>query len=442
MWGCRELILIRVPYGIKLFGLFHRHTAGEETKYKEAGTKIILLHYSIPPVVGGVESVLEQHARLMADDGHQLQVMAGRGAQFDTRIPFLNVPLIDSRHADILAVKRELDAAKVTQSFHALATRIETQLLELTSNTDILIAHNVCSLNKNLPLTAALYKISKQYKTPRLILWHHDLAWTTPRYQNELHAGYPWDLLRSAWPDVQQITISDMRQAELSELTKMDKSRIAVIPHGVDVERFYKLEKQTQEYVKKLDLLQASPLLLLPVRITPRKNIEFALRVLASLHARFPSAQIVVTGPLGPHNPANVKYFDRLRALRTELGLSNAAHFLAELTDEYIPDSLISDFYKLADALLFPSFEEGFGIPILEAGFAGLPVFCSDIPPLRKLGGEFATYFSPQENPESIAKMIADHFSASAVFGLRSSVRAHYTWERIYTTMIAPLFQA
>ena len=200
--------------------------------------------------------------------------------------------------------------------------------------------------------------------------------------------------------------------------------------------------KQTQKYTRKLDLLRASPLLLLPVRITPRKNIELALRVLAALRTRFPAAKLVVSGPLGPHNPANVEYFERLLALRTELGLAGAAHFLAELSSEFVPDAVISDFYKLADALLFPSFEEGFGIPLLEAGFAGLPVFCSDIPPLRKLGGDFAAYFAPEADPAGVANMMADRFSTSAVFGLRARVRAQYTWERIYTTMIAPLLQA
>ena len=80
--------------------------------------------------------------------------------------------------------------------------------------------------------------------------------------------------------------------------------------------------------------------------------------------------------------------------------------------DEFIPDEVISDFYKLADALLFPSFEEGFGIPILEAGFAGIPVFCSDILPLKKLGGEFVSYFSPEDKPDVVAKMMTDYFKA------------------------------
>jgi len=403
--------------------------------------KIAIVHYSVSPIVGGVESVIEHHARLMADDGHQVQVIAGRGGQFDARIPFSQVALADSRHADVLAIKQELDGGVVSQQFKELASKIEAQLLELLSSTDLLIAHNVCSLNKNLALTAALFNISQQNKRPRLILWHHDLAWASPRYRNELHAGYPWDLLKTAWKGVTQVTISDMRQNELSELMKIDKSQITVIPNGVDMENFFKLEEQTREYVKRLKLLQASPLLLLPVRITPRKNIEFALRVLASLRIRFTAAQLVVTGPLGPHNPANIKYLESLSMLSTELGLSNAAHFLAELTDEYIPDPVISDFYKLADMLFFPSFEEGFGIPILEAGLANLPIFCSDIPPLQKLGGAYVNYFSPNEKPEIVAERVAGYLSASAVFGLRANFRSEYTWERIYLRKIAPLFR-
>lgn len=403
--------------------------------------RITLLHYSAPPIVGGVESVLEHHAHLMADAGHEVQVIAARGAQFDPVIKFLPVSLVDSRHPDILDVKKELDAGVVSEKFHELTKAIEAQLGPLLSNTEVLIAHNVCSLNKNLPLTAALFNMSKQGKIPRLILWHHDLAWTTSRYQKELHEGHPWDLLKTAWPNAKQVTISDMRQDELAELMELDKSQVEVIPNGVDVGKFLKLEEQTLGYIKKLDLLQASPLFLLPVRITPRKNIEFALHILQTVCQDFPSARILVTGPLGPHNPANIHYFEKLVELRKELDLENNVHFLAELTDDYIPDAVISDFYKLADALLFPSLEEGFGIPILEAGIAGLPVFCSDIPPLQKLGGEFVTYFSAQENPTDIGKMISKYFSENKVYGLSAKVRESFTWESVYTTKISPLLQ-
>jgi glycosyltransferase involved in cell wall biosynthesis len=125
--------------------------------------------------------------------------------------------------------------------------------------------------------------------------------------------------------------------------------------------------------------------------------------------------------------------------LRKELKLENVLHFLAELTTEYISDEVISDFYHLADALFLPSREEGFGIPILEAGLAGLPIFCSDIPPLRSLGGSYVTYFSPDADPNGIAETIAKHLSSNPVFRMRAQVRRHYTWARIYTRKIAPL---
>ena len=51
--------------------------------------KIILLHYSAPPIVGGVESVIGHHTRLMVDDGHEVCVVAGRGEQTDQRVGFV-----------------------------------------------------------------------------------------------------------------------------------------------------------------------------------------------------------------------------------------------------------------------------------------------------------------------------------------------------------------
>lgn len=401
-------------------------------------TSVALLHYSAPPIVGGVESVLGVQARLMADAGHQVRIVAARGEQTDPRIPFVHVPLADSRHPDILKLKTDLDLGRVPPAFGELVTSLTTQLNEVLNGVDVLIAHNVCSLNKNLALTAAIRNLADEHR-PHIVLWHHDLAWTTPRYRAELHDGYPWDLLRQAWPGVKQVTISEMRRQELAELFQISRDKIAVVPNGVDATRFHKLEKQTREYVQQLDLLNASPLLLLPVRITPRKNIELALRVCASLTWHFPDTKLVVTGPLGPHNPANVQYFEKLTSLRKELGLDQAVYFLAELTTDYIPDEVISDFYHLADALFLPSREEGFGIPILEAGLAGLPIFCSDIPPLQSLGGSNVIYFSPDADPNELANTVMGCLSSSAVFQMRTTVRREYTWERIYTQYIAPL---
>lgn len=402
--------------------------------------KIAILHYSVPPVVGGVESVIAHHARLMSAGGHSVRLIAARGESLSENIPLTSIPLSDSQHPRVLAVKEQLDRGEITNEFESLRDELAEQLKSALLDIDILIVHNVCSLNKNLALTAALHKLhTSSEKFPHLILWHHDLAWTTPRYASELHDGYPWDLLKTAWPNATQVVVSEMRQDELADLMKIDKNEITVVPNGMDINTFFKLEKQTQSYVKQLKLLEANPLLLLPVRITPRKNIEMALHVLNHLHKHYPNAQLVVTGPLGPHNHANVEYFDMLKSLREKLGLSESAHFLAELTDKYIPDAVIFDFYRLADALFLPSQEEGFGIPILEAGLAAIPIFSSDIPPLRKLGENYVTYFSPDGDPKTVSNLLCENISSNPVLKMKANVRSNYTWSSIYTAKIAPL---
>jgi len=383
---------------------------------------------------------MAHHARLMAEEGHRVTVLAGRGKPFNQNIQLKIIPLMDSRHPDILAVKKSLDSGIVCDQFHELCAQITLKLEENLGSVDWIIAHNIASLNKNLPLTQALKTISEKPGAPRLILWHHDLAWTTPRYQSELHPGFPWELLKTPWEKATQVVVSRLRQIELANLLGIPIEQIKVIPNGLDIEHFLKLEEQTIGFIKTLDLLSAKPLLLLPVRITTRKNIEMALHVLYFLKQKMPQAALVVTGPLGPHNPANLDYFSRLLALREDLHLEDAAHFLAEHTDDYLADAVIADFYRLADALIFPSLEEGFGIPVLEAGVSGMPIFCSDIIPLRELGGERVEYFSPGGDPKQVAELIYNRLSENPQVELRSSVRTAFTWDNIYREKISPLF--
>jgi mannosylglucosylglycerate synthase len=412
--------------------------------------RVALLHYAVPPVVGGVESILAQQARLLAAAGHAVTVVAARGELGAAGLRFVRVPLADSRHPRVLAAKAELDAGRVPADFAALTALLTDDLRAALAGCDVLLAHNVCSLNKNLALTAALYALNGQPGFPRLVLWHHDLAWTTPRYRAELHDGEPWDLLRRDWPGTQQVVVSAARQAELAALLGVPLMRIRVVPNGVDLAPLLKLSPQTQSLMDQMALTQAAPLLLLPVRLTPRKNIELALHTLAALRRWQPSgapgaapphaaAMLLVTGPEGPHNPANAAYRQRLLLLRDELGLRGAAHFAIEHTDEYLPDEGLADFYRLADALLLPSREEGFGLPVVEAGLARLPVFCAGIPPLRAIGLDDVTYFSPEAPPEQVAELIASRLSNDPAYRLAVRARRDYAWPRIYAEQIEPL---
>lgn len=398
--------------------------------------KIALLHYSAPPIVGGVESVMAEHARRMADAGHEVRILAGRGSVFDEHITFIQIPRLDSRHPDVQRMKADLDRGGTPPDFSDLVKTICLELNAAAADVDVLIAHNVCSLHLNLALTAALHEFTENSRRPRLIIWHHDLAWTTPRYRDELHAGYPWDLLSRRWKWADQVVVSDQRRRELAELYRIPPEQIQVIPNGIDVNRFFKLESLTSEIIGKIKLLDASPLLLLPVRLTPRKNIELGLRVLRELLEELPEAILLVTGPLGPHNRANVEYLERLIKLRQDLGLEEQARFMAEFSDGFLPDEVIYDFYRMADALFLPSREEGFGIPILEAALEGIPIFCADIPPLRSLAGEHAGYFSPDGQPGEIADAIVGRLRSNPVYRLRSRVKKHFTWDRIYHEQI------
>jgi glycosyltransferase involved in cell wall biosynthesis len=401
--------------------------------------RIALLHYTSPPIVGGVESVLAQHARLMTKAGHEVTILTGRGNLFDELIPVHVLPRLDSRDTEVIKVKEELDTGKYTVNFDNLRDKIKKDLQTELRGFDILIAHNVACLHKNLPLSAALHQAYQMPGFPRLILWHHDLAWTTARYRSEMHEGYPWDLLRSKWTGATHVTISELRRQELSKLMGIAPETIGVIPNGVDINTFFKLEPFTIKLVEQLKLNHADPLFLLPVRLTPRKNIELALRVLAKLRIEFPKVMLLVTGPLGAHSPTNAAYKQRLLHQRSELDLRGAVHFLAEISAESIPDSVIADFYRLADALIFPSREEGFGIPIIEAAFSSMPVFCTDIPVLRELGGEDVSYFDPGAEPETIASQITNRLKSEATWRWARRAKHNYGWDSIYRLQIDPL---
>jgi mannosylglucosylglycerate synthase len=405
-----------------------------------AGTRTIaLVHYAAPPVVGGVEHVLAHHAVLLADAGHDVRIVAGRGRSPDPRVRFVKVPLLDPRHPDVERIQRVLGEGRVPDDFTASVAAIQALLVESLRDVDVVIAHNVCSLNLHLALTAALRRMADDGAPRRLVLWHHDLVAASPAQRDALHPGMPWDLLRTAWPGAIQVTISEERRQQLAALIGVAPDTIAVVPNGADTSRMWGVDQRTAERIARLGLPQADPLLLVPSRITPRKNIELALCVVAEMRRRGRPAAVLVTGPADPHHPDGDAYVERLLALRRSLSLEDAARFLSTEAAGPPTDAMMRGLYHLADALFLPSREEGFGIPIVEAALCRLPIACTGLPTLRRLAGDAAVYFGADDDPARVADGLLRLVDADPVGRLAHRIRAEYGWAAIYRERIAPL---
>lgn len=404
-----------------------------------------IVHYAAPPVVGGVELTIFHHARLLTELGHRVTVVAGRGAPFLRRVAFREEVLVGSRSQPIATINQALAAGQIPPEFDAVVATVADVLLRDLGACDVAIGHNLFTLHKNLALTVAVHRLVVERAGPPWVAWHHDLAWLRSQYQPELHPGEPWELLRRPWPRVRHVTVSEAQRAALVRLYGGDPGEIAVIPPGVEPADFYRLSDTAARLVRCWRLLDAECLFLLPARITRRKNIELGLRWLAAVREQSGwDARLLVTGPPGPHNPANAAYLEQLLALRHDLGLRDAVHFVYETHGQadlplLLTDEEVASLYQITDALLFPSRQEGFGIPILEAALARLPIFAVDLPPFHESAGSGAVLFPQNAPPADVARTIITTLQADRAFQLRRRVLSHFTWQRLVETRVVPL---
>ena len=187
-------------------------------------------------------------------------------------------------------------------------------------------------------------------------------------------------------------------------------------------------------------------ILLMPVRVTSAKNIEFALRVVAALKQLKCYPKLVLTGPPDPHDSNSMAYFQSLISLRRKLGVENEMHFVYKSGPQsdkgYIIDQrVVSDLYRVADVMFMPSHREGFGMPVLEAGLVGLPVIATDVPAISEMDFEKAFIFSHDIEPQQLAQQILERMDASPEHHLRVKVRQNFTWKAIFERDILPLLE-
>lgn len=409
--------------------------------------KVGILHYSAPPVIGGVENVILAHVRLFIEAGCSVAVLAGRGGpeSLPSGTEFMGIPEMDSQHPQIVEMSRELEEGRVPPHFEDVTNGLAEALAPGLQTIDLLIVHNVFTKHFNLPLTTALFRLLDRGVIRRCVAWCHDLTWTSPNSRSRVHVGYPWDLLRKQRSDIRYVTVSQERQRELAGLFGCPPEQIEVIYNGVDPQELLALSEDGLDLINRLDLWDSDFNLLMPVRVTQAKNIELALHVVAALKAKGLRPKLIVTGPPDPHDPANMQYFQRLMNLREELGVVNQMRFVygsgpnpAEPLTVEMP--IVAQLLRVSDALFMPSHREGFGMPVLEAGLAGIPIFCStQVPAGTEIGRGDIISFAPDADAREVAGLILTWMENDPVFRLRRRVRQELTWRGIFQRQILPL---
>jgi glycosyltransferase involved in cell wall biosynthesis len=192
------------------------------------------------------------------------------------------------------------------------------------------------------------------------------------------------------------IAVSESTRDDLAHFYPFAAARTRVIHHGVGEEFF------------KLDRSHVDPILLCVSTLHPHKNIE---RLIRAFTRRKRDCRLVLAGMRGFQTSAIEKLVTK------EI----------EITGWIARDDLVK-LYARARAFIYPSMFEGFGMPVLEALAAGIPVACSDIPPLREIGGDAALYFDP-ENEDAIADAIDRILTTQPSDKGRQHAR-EFTWRR------------
>ncbi len=410
--------------------------------------RVAIIHYTAPPVVGGVEAVIQAHARLLRAAGHAVTVIAGEGAReaLASGAAYVGIPELGSNHPRVQQVSRELEQGRIPAGFEELAGRLQESLRPLLRAADRVIVHNVFTKHFNLPLTAAIFRLLDRGELRRCVAWCHDFTWTSASSRSKVHPGYPWDLLRSYRADVTYAVVSRRRQLELAGLLGCPVERIRVAYNGVDPQTLLGLSDEGLGLIDRLGLWESDLVLLMPVRVTQAKNIELALQVTAALKRQGLRPRLIVTGPPDPHDARSQEYYQSLLELRRTLQVEQEMQFVYESGPEpgqplTVAAGVIGDLFRVSDVLFMPSHREGFGMPVVEAGLAGLPIFCTAVPAADEIASGEVNLFSADAEPQAVAVSLAKWAENSATHRLRRRVRQTLTWDSLYRSTILPLLE-
>ena len=178
------------------------------------------------------------------------------------------------------------------------------------------------------------------------------------------------------------IVPSEFVKSQLCDEWKIERSKVVVTCEGVD-EKILQI-KSKQKKNLQLKILEKigvkKPYIFYVGNAHPHKNIESLIRAFRRIRCKHRDLNLVLAG--GDHY-----FWKRIKDHYDDPGI---------IYPGYVTDESLVTLFANAQMFVMPSFEEGFGIPVLESFAIGCPVVCSDIGALKEVAGDGAIYFDPK----------------------------------------------
>jgi glycosyltransferase involved in cell wall biosynthesis len=254
----------------------------------------------------------------------------------------------------------------------------------------------------------------------RRVVTVHDLIYA---HFPEAHAGLREKGMRVLVPAAARrshrvIADSLSTREDLIDLIGLPAERIDVVPLGLGAVRRAEPLGET-DVRERLRLGRRRVVLSLSAK-RPHKNL---LALIGAL-ARIPGAErpvLVLAGYPTEHEA-------QLREHASTLGLDDDVRFPG-----WLSDAEVEGLWAIADAFVFPSLYEGFGLPVLEAMARGVPVACSNASSLPEVAGDAALLFDPHDEAaiaDALARLLADTQLAERLRAAGQDRVRRFTWER------------
>ncbi|MDQ2752030.1 MAG: glycosyltransferase family 4 protein [Bacteroidota bacterium] len=216
------------------------------------------------------------------------------------------------------------------------------------------------------------------------------------------------------------ITVSEYQKNAISERLSIPKEKMSVIYNGVD-DRFFTLYNETQ-ITATLEKYGIEPgYIFFMANSDPRKNTIGVLNAYAMLVSRYPASPRLVIKGLRKEQLQHLLQRAGLLSLQSHIDLVG-----------YVEHEDLPSLYQGSSMLWFPSFKEGFGLPIIEAMACGVPVITSHTSCMPEIGGDAVLYINPNY-PQTITHATTQILEDTAIarqLSQRGRERARlFTWD-------------